>query len=100
MLDQGVQNYMFIRKINYIWLLNLVIFIAVVVFGIEQAGMGADISVLEKKLEQTNITKRELTEAIFNQNSESKLTNVEDLGFTKPTNVLYFNSIDSVASAQ
>jgi hypothetical protein len=62
--------------------------------------MGADILVLEKKLEQTNISKRELSEAIFNQNTESKLTNVEELGFIKPSNVIYFNSIDSVASVQ
>lgn len=100
MLDQGVQNYMFIRKINYIWFLNLVIFVAVVFFGIKQAGMGADILVLEKKLEQTNASKRELSEAIFNQNTESKLTNVEELGFIKPSSVIYFNSIDSVASVQ
>jgi hypothetical protein len=89
---------MFTRKINYIWVINLLLFVAVVVMGIDQAGKGATISSLERKLESISVSKRELTENIFNSGSEDKLTNTEELGFAKPSKVLYFNSIETVAS--
>lgn len=56
-LDQGAQNYMFTRKINYVWIINLVLFAGVVFLGIEQAGRGAEISNLENKLEVVSIEK-------------------------------------------
>lgn len=99
MLDQGVQNYMFTRKINYIWAINLILFIAVVFLGIEQAGRGADISELEDRLASSSIQKRDLSENIFNTENGSKtLSNASDSGFVKPSKVYYFNSIDAVAS--
>ena len=88
---------MFTRKINYLWALNLAIFIAVVFLGIQQAGKGADISNLEKKLESVSKSKSELSETIFNNQKEDKQSKILELGFAKPSKVLYFNSIDTVA---
>ena len=87
------------KKINIIWGINLILFVAVVFLGIEQAGRAADISDLENKLEAISIEKRDLTENIFRSGSDTKITNsASDLGFAKPSQVYYFNSIDSVAS--
>lgn len=91
---------MFIRKINYIWAVNLILFMGVVFLGIEQAGRGADISNLEDKLVKVSIQKQELTENIFRSDIEGRANNLENLGYAKPSNVLYFNSIDSVASVR
>lgn len=99
MLDQEVRNYTYMKKINIIWGVNLVLFVSVVFLGIQQAGKAADISGLEDKLEIVNIQKRDLAENIFKSGSDTKLTdNVSELGFVKPSKVYYFNSIDSVAS--
>lgn len=90
---------MFTRKINYIWAINLILFAGVVFLGIEQAGKGADISHLEDKLETVSLQKRDLTENIFKDGSDTKLVdNATNLGFVKPSQVYYFNSLDSVAS--
>lgn len=97
MLGQGAQNYIFMKKINIIWGINLILFVAVVFLGIEQAGKGAEISNLESQLEASNEQKRELSEVIFNSGNNT-VAEVSDLGFIKPTQVYYFNSIDSVAS--
>jgi hypothetical protein len=90
---------MSIQKTKYIWIVNLILFVAVVFLGIEQAGRGAEISSLEDRLESNLVEKRELTENIFrtgnNTNVEQKVT---DLGFAKPSKTYYFNSIDTVAS--
>ncbi len=96
-LDQGVQNYMFYQS-KYIWIINLMVFIAVVVLGINQAGKAAEISFLEKKLDQVAIEKRELSEKIFTNDNNDKIDRSEELGYIKPSKVLYFNSIDVVAS--
>ncbi len=92
---------MSIQKINYklIWIVNLILLVGVVFLGIEQASRGVEISNLEDKLENSVIAKRELSENIFEKGEGTK--NSEDvikLGFAKPSKVLYFNSIDSVAS--
>lgn len=90
---------MFIRKINYIWAINLVMFIAVVFLGIEQAGRGADISKYENKLVKISEEKRILTETIFkNGNDDSIASSSLNLGFDKPTKIVYFSSIEPVAS--
>ena len=92
---------MFTRKINYVWIINLVLFAGVVFLGIEQAGRGAEISNLENKLEVVSIEKRDLSENIFNSGSENNLSlNASELGFVKPSMVLYFDSIDTVALAK
>lgn len=92
-------NCIYMKKINIIWGINLMLFVAVVFLGIEQASRAADISNLENKLETISIQKRDLTENIFRSGSDTKLTdNAADLGFVKPSKVFYFNSIDAVAS--
>ncbi|EKE06106.1 MAG: hypothetical protein ACD_19C00079G0011 [uncultured bacterium] len=94
---------MFTRKINYkvIWAINLILLIAVVFLGIEQAGRGAEISKLEDKLEVVSIEKRDLAENIFILGSENSLSlNASESGFLKPSTVLYFDSVDTVALAK
>lgn len=100
MLGQEAQNYMFTRKVNYIWIINLVLLIAVVFLGIEQATRGAKISELESRLVSVSNQKRELSEDIFtnNGNDLGLLSNASESGFIKPLVILYFNSIDTVAS--
>ncbi|MEK7168861.1 MAG: hypothetical protein AAB778_02510 [Patescibacteria group bacterium] len=90
---------MFLPKINYVWAINLILFISVVVLGIEQAGRGAEISNLENKIEEAQVIKRDLSEEIFNNESETKLTgNIENLGFVKPSSVYYFKTENTFAS--
>lgn len=90
---------MFTRKINYLWVINLILFIGVVFLGIQQAGRGADISKLENKLASISIQKRDLSENIFSSENDSKvINNASDSGFVKPSKIYYFNSIDTVAS--
>ncbi len=90
---------MFLRKINYLWAINLILFIGVVVLGIEQAGRGAEISNLENKIEEAVILKRDLTEAIFKNESDTKIAgNIENLGFVKPSSVYYFKTENIFAS--
>lgn len=90
---------MFTQKINIIWIVNLVLFVSVVFLGITQTGKGADISSFEDSLESASITKMELSEKIFKTGNEKSLSsNAIDLGFAKPSKVLYFNSLDTVAS--
>lgn len=90
---------MFSQKISYIWAINLILFIGVVVLGIEQAGRGAEISNLENKIEEAQVIKRDLSEEIFNNESETKLSgNIENLGFVKPSSVYYFKTENTFAS--
>lgn len=90
---------MFSQKISYIWAINLILFIGVVVLGIEQAGRGAEISNLENKIEDAVVLKRDLSEEIFKNESETKIAgNIENLGFIKPINVYYFKTENTFAS--
>lgn len=91
---------MFTRKINYIWMINLALLVAVVFLGIEQATRGAEISKLEDRLASISNQKRELSEDIFIDNGSNliSLNNASESGFIKPSAILYFNSIDTVAS--
>ena len=90
---------MFTRKINYIWLLNLVVLIVTVFFGIEQANRGAEISNLENRFDIISSQKRELTESIF-QNGDLSVVEykLSSSDFVKPSKVIYINSIETVAS--
>lgn len=93
MLDQEVQNYMYIQKISYIWAINLILFATVVFLGIEQAGKGAEISNLENKIELLVTEKRDLSEGIFDSGSDTKIDKQsEELGFAKPTNIYYLKT--------
>jgi 16S rRNA G966 N2-methylase RsmD len=92
---------MYTRKINYLWIVNLVLFAGVVFLGIEQASRGAEISKLENQLEVTSVQKRDLSENIFELGAESNFSQVaSESGFIKPTAVLYFDSIETVALAK
>lgn len=90
---------MYLRRIKFIWLINLVMFVAVVFFGIEQAGLGAEISNLENKYEKLLVEKNDLSEVLFINQSDSKIlsSNLKS-EFVKSSNVIYFDSIDTVAS--
>jgi hypothetical protein len=80
---------------------NLILFAGVVFLGIEQAGRGAEISKLENVLEVTSVQKRDLAENIFSLGNETNFNNVaSESGYTKPTTVLYFDSIETVALAK
>lgn len=84
-----------IRKVKLVWGVNLLLFAGLVFLGIEQAGRGAEISSLENKIEASNNIRRELSERIFKFGEEDKIAEVgTNLGYTKPTKVLYFNSED------
>ena len=90
---------MFTRKINIIWILNLLLFVSVVVLGIEQAGRGVDISNLERKTENSIVLKRDLSEKIFTNESDNRIiSDIETLGYVKPTEILYFKTDDIFAS--
>lgn len=90
---------MFTRKINIIWALNLLLFVGVVVLGIEQAGRGADISNLERKIENSTVLKRDLSEKIFSNESDDRIiSDIQNLGYVKPTEILYFKTDDIFAS--
>ena len=92
---------MFTRKINFLWVINLVLFAGVVFLGIEQAGKGAEISLLEDRLEVKSIEKRDQSEKIFNSGDENALyLNASESGYVKPSNIVYFDSIDTVALAK
>lgn len=89
---------MFTPKINYVWVLNLILFATVVFLGIEQAGKGAQISNLESKIESSFIQKRALSEGVFNLSSDTKIAQQsEELGFAKPTDIYYFKTEDLFA---
>lgn len=84
---------MSLRKINYLWAINLILFIGVVVLGIEQAGRGAEISYLENKIELQIIEKRNLSEEIFNSGTNlASVESAESLGYLKPSEVFYFKT--------
>lgn len=91
--DQGVQNSTLMSKVKYLWAINLVILVAVVFLGIEQAGRGAEISNLENKIEEQVILKRSLSEDIFNNDSSlASIENAESLGYIKPSKMYYFKT--------
>lgn len=92
---------MFTRKINYIWLINLVLFAAVVFMGIEQAAKGAEISKYESNLEAVTLQKRDLSEQIFESGNTDKVADSALIsGFVKPNDVVYINNIEVVASVR
>lgn len=89
---------MYMKKINILWGINLILFVAVVFLGIEQASRGADISILERKIDTSISQKRELSEQIFNTSSDSKIVEKSnELGFIKSTDVYYFKTDDVFA---
>lgn len=74
-------------------------FASVVFLGIEQAGRGAEISNLEGKIEDAIVYKRDLSEGIFRNGSDAKLSeNIEMNGFVKPSEIHYFKTENIFAS--
>lgn len=91
--EQGAQNFIPMSKVRYLWAINLIMLIAVVFLGIEQAGKGAMISNLENKIEEQVILKRSLSEDIFNNDSSlASIKNAESLGYIKPSKMYYFKT--------
>lgn len=83
----------FFARAKYLWFINILLFVAVVFLGIEQAGRGAEISHLENKIEEQIIQKRNLSEEIFNSGTNlASVENAQSLGYTKPSQVFYFKT--------
>ena len=53
---------MFTQKINYIWAINLILFVTVVFLGIEQAGKRCSDIKIRKQNRITSYRKRDLSE--------------------------------------
>ena len=95
MYIQTTENKFSLKTTKIVWGINLVLFASLVFLGIEQAGRGAEISNLENKIEASSSVKRELSEKIFKYGTEDKLTQSgTELGFNKPSKILYFNSAE------
>ncbi len=103
-----MQNYLHMLKtkttekrklsIKTLWFVNLLVFAFVVFLGIEQSGKAATISVLEDKIEEKSVYKRDLSEEIFKYDTDEKISlNADELGFVKPTEIHYFKTDDVYA---
>ena len=98
-MKNNIKNLPRRNKSKFVWIVNLIFFVAVVFLGIEQAGRGAEIAKLEDDLELLSTQKSELSESIFKLNTEGKLDeDTTRLGFAKPSTIYYFNSIAGVAA--
>lgn len=85
-------------KVNkLIWVVNLIMFVSVVYLGIEQGSKGADIAKLESDIENQISAKRDLTEQIFTHDQGDNQVNLADLGFVKPSKILYFDTEEATA---
>jgi hypothetical protein len=82
---------------NIIWITNTLLLIAVVFLGIEQGGIGAQIRKMDEVLEAQDSVKREISEKIYVSQEVSSDSKIEELGFVKPVNILYFDTEDAVA---
>lgn len=82
-----------------IWAVNIALFIAVVYMGINQAGLGAEISLLEDQTESLIEEKHNLSEKILLGNSTTSVSEKsEKLGFVKPQDVVYIDSEELFAA--
>lgn len=82
------------KKVTFktiIWSLNALLFVAVVVLGIEQGTKGADISNIERMIEEESVAKRDIAEKIFEIDAV-KYDENNTLGFVKPSNIMYFDA--------
>lgn len=81
-----------------LFVVNLLLFMAIVYMGIMQAGMGAQIVNIQKETALHDEKHQQLTDSIFNSNN----LNVSDdqllsMNFKKPSDIYYFDIIDSLA---
>ncbi len=83
-----------------IWILNLLIFTLCVYLGIEQAGKGAIVSIQEDKIGALTEERQKLSDSVFVMGRDDELSEkANDLGFVKPSKLVYFNQIDEALTA-
>ena len=82
---------------NIIWAANTLLLVTVVFLGIEQGGIGAQIRKTDDVLETQDSVKREISEKIYESQEVDSNKKIEELGFVKPINILYFDTEDAVA---
>lgn len=86
-------------SLPFSYFIVLLIFISLVVLlNIQAATMGAKLSHLEQSEEQLVKQKHDLEDSVVRTTSLTKISEqAEDLGFSKPADVLYLDSIEPVA---
>ena len=83
---------------NLLAMTCFVLVCAIVYITISSASTGATLSKLEKEEASLVQQNNEISESLVNKNSLSKLyEESSDLGFFKPTDILYINVPESVA---
>lgn len=95
-----MQNYTYMKKMitkNIVWITNTILLIVVVFLGIEQGGIGAQIRKMDEVLETQDGIKREIAEKIYENQEIDSNKKIEELGFVKPLNILYFDTEEAVA---
>lgn len=81
------------------WSVNMALFVSVVYMGITQAGLGAEMTQLEDQMIIVSEKKHQMSESILLGNSTTSFSEKsEGLGFSKPQEVVYIDSLDSFAS--
>jgi CHASE3 domain sensor protein len=93
------------KKINlnkisktFLWGLLLVFVAITVFFAVEQATRGSEIALLEKEKITLENRKRELTEELVQTSSlNGAEKKAEELGFVKPSNLVYISEKEAVA---
>lgn len=97
--NREAQNFIYMKKIKIIWIINLALFVFCVYLGVYQSTKGAEIANLEKQIEENVLLKRESSENIFESSSETRvLDSISSLGFTKPATVFYVDSEEAFLS--
>lgn len=77
---------------NLFWLLNLVVFVAVIYMSVEQTAKSSQISEIEEKIYEYTLYKGDLTEDIIkNQQIDSQDESFQSLGFTTPEKTVYLD---------
>ncbi len=82
---------------NIIWTINTLLLIVVVFLGIEQGGIGAQVRKIDENLENQDDVKREISEKIYENQELGNNQKIQELGFVKPENILYFDTEEAVA---
>jgi hypothetical protein len=105
----GKKNYLKInktvtpRKFNklYLFVVPVVIFGAIAVFhAVESATQGAKLIALEEKVSKLNKENKDISDKLIQETSLSETQDkVEELGYTKPAQIIYITPEKDVASA-
>ena len=81
-----------------VWIFLLVCTVITVFFAVEQAAKGSEIAVLENEETTLNKENRELTDKLVQVSSLNEVNKkANELGFTKPTKLIYVSEKESVA---